>query len=53
MEIIEDEVALDPDGNVDGGDDYEKVSGRLEFSRELCALQKANLCHLKVKVSLK
>ena len=53
MEIIEDEVALDPDGNVDGGDDYKKVSCRLEFNRELCALEKANLCHLNVKVFLK
>ena len=49
MEIIENEVALDPNGNVDGGDDYKKVSGRLEFCRELCALQKANLRHLNVK----
>ena len=34
MEIVEDEIALDPDGNVDAGSDYEKVSGRLEFCSE-------------------
>ena len=53
MEVVEDEIGLDPDGNVDAGDDYEKVSSRLEFCRELCTLQKAKLCHLKEKVSLK
>ena len=48
MEVVEDKTALDPDGNVDGGDDHKKVSGRLEFSSEPCALQKANLHHLEV-----
>ena len=48
MKIVEDEVGLDPEGNVDGGDDHKKVSGRLEFSSEPCALQKADLNNLEV-----
>ena len=48
MEVVEDKTALDPDGNVDGGDNHKKVSGRLEFSSEPCALQKANLNNLEV-----
>ena len=53
MEIIENEVALDPDGNVDGGDDDKKVSSLLEFSSESGALQKTNLCHLRFEFFLK
>ena len=48
MKIVEDEVGLDPEGNVDGSDDHKKVSGRLEFSSEPCALQKANLNNMEV-----
>ena len=48
MKIVEDEVGPDPEGNVDGGDDHKKVSGRLEFSSEPCALQKADLNNLEV-----
>ena len=53
MKRVEDEVVLDPDGKVDAGDEDKNVSSLLEFRGEPCALQKANLCNLKLKLSLK
>ena len=53
MKRVEDEVVLDPDGKVDAGDEDKKVSCLLEFHSEPCALQKTNLCNLKLKLSLK
>ena len=50
MEVVEDEVGADPDGNVEGSDYDEKISCLPENSRDACALQKANLCHLNVKI---
>ena len=53
MEIVENQGVLDPEGDVDSGDEDEKVSRLLEFSCESGALKKANLYHLKVKINLK
>ena len=53
MNRVEEEVVLDPDGKVDAGDEDKKVSSLLEFRSEPCALQKTNLCNLKLKLSLK
>ena len=50
MEVVEDEVGADPDGNVEGSDYDKKFSCLPEYSRDACALQKTNLCHLKIKI---
>ena len=51
MEVVEDEVGADPDGNVEGSDYDEKFSCLPEYGRDACTLQKANLCHLNVKIA--
>ena len=53
MKRVEEEIVLDPDGKVDAGDEDKNVSSLLESLSEPCALQKANLCDLKLKLSLK
>ena len=53
MKRVEDEVGMDPDGNVDASNEDKKVSSLLEFRSEPYALQKAYLCNLKLKLCLK
>ena len=50
MEVVEDEGIVEPDSNVKASDYDEKFSCHPVFSRDACALQKANLSHLKVKI---
>ena len=50
IEVVEDEVDANPDGNVKASNYDEKFSCHPVFGRDACALQKANLSYLKVKI---